>query len=33
MDKIQKILEGEVHPETGKEVKSSQLSLQLGILR
>ncbi|XP_045692716.1 glutamine-rich protein 2 [Phyllostomus hastatus] len=33
MDKIQKILEGDVHPDTGKEVKSSQLSLQLGLLR
>ncbi|XP_053767253.2 glutamine-rich protein 2 isoform X1 [Desmodus rotundus] len=33
VDKIQKILEGEEQPEVGKEVKSSQLSLQLGILR
>ncbi|XP_036925270.1 glutamine-rich protein 2 [Sturnira hondurensis] len=33
MDKIQKILEGEVHPEMGTEGKGSQLGLQLGILR
>ncbi|XP_053517278.1 glutamine-rich protein 2 [Artibeus jamaicensis] len=33
MDKIQRILEGEVHPEMGKEMKGGQLSLQLGILR
>ncbi|XP_035864970.1 glutamine-rich protein 2 [Phyllostomus discolor] len=33
MDKIQKILEGDTHPDMGKEVKSSQLSLQLGLLR
>ncbi|XP_006886422.1 PREDICTED: glutamine-rich protein 2 [Elephantulus edwardii] len=33
LDRIQRILEGEGVRETGKEMKSSQLGLQLGILR
>lgn len=33
LDKMQKILENEKHLEMGKEMKASQLGLQLSILR
>nr|XP_020136556.1 glutamine-rich protein 2 isoform X16 [Microcebus murinus] len=33
LDRLQKVVEGEGEQELGKELKSSQLSLQLGVLR
>lgn len=33
LDRMQRILEDEGHLDVGKEIKASQLGLQLGILR